>query len=57
MTGAIEFLRKAKVICDNTHPCIEECPLNDWCNHEEDINEADLVRTVMNYQIKEVSNE
>jgi adenine-specific DNA glycosylase len=57
MTGAIEFLRKAKAICNNTHPCADECPLNDWCHHEDDMNEADLVRKVMAYQIKEVSDE
>ena len=53
MTGAIEFLRKAKAICDNTHPCADECPLNDWCHHEDDMNEADLVRKVMEYRLEE----
>lgn len=53
MTGAIEFLRKLKVICD-IHPRCLKCPLDNICmKYIADIeNEADLVRTVMNYQIK-----
>jgi hypothetical protein len=53
MIGAIEFLRKAKAICDNTHPCADECPLNGWCHHEDDMNDADLVRKVMEYRLED----
>jgi hypothetical protein len=68
MTGAIEFLRKAKaIICEyrqnNGMDCIDAevgsgCPAYWLCNgniggHEE----AELVRKVMDYQIKEASDE
>jgi hypothetical protein len=57
MTGAIEFLRKAKAICQNREKC-SGCPAQDFClcDLENGIDyEADLVRKVMDYQIKEVS--
>lgn len=58
MIGAIEFLRKLKVICDNEQRCTE-CPLEKLCiiNGADIKDEAELVRTVMNYQIKEESHE
>ena len=57
MTGAIEFLQKAKAICDNMDACIK-CPLGDFCMAEmNDLDdEADLVRKVMEYQIEEASH-
>ena len=57
MTGAIEFLRKAKEICDNMDACIK-CPLGEFCMAEMNRldDEADLVREVMAYQIEEVSD-
>ena len=53
MTGAIEFLRKLKVICDNEQRCTE-CPLEKLCiiNGADIKDEPELVRTVMNYQIE-----
>ncbi|MDF2907979.1 MAG: hypothetical protein K0R34_3300 [Herbinix sp.] len=62
MTGAIEFLRKAKVIheaCrdDATIKC-GTCPVSSMCGTAVLKNDpADLVRKVMDYQIKEVSDE
>ena len=60
MTGAIEFLRKAKAICKSRY---KDCyrvygkdtrPVSALCiGAIKDINEADLVRKVMEYQIKE----
>ena len=54
MTGAIEFLQKAKAICENMDAC-GRCPLNEMCSVEMNMvdDEADLVRKVMEYQIKE----
>jgi hypothetical protein len=60
MTGAIEFLRKAKAIyksCryDEDLRC-PKCPIKRICGESiiKDIDEpADLVRKVMDYQIKE----
>jgi adenine-specific DNA glycosylase len=55
MTGAIEFLRKAKAIC-SMYPWCSQCPLNEDCNISslEDINDpSKLVSKVMDYQIKE----
>ena len=54
MIGAIEFLRKAKAICENQEHCTN-CPIFDFCLCDmDDIeNEADLVHTVMDYEIKE----
>jgi hypothetical protein len=53
MTGAIEFLRKAKAICDSRDSCVN-CPVDDLClcgidNWDDD--EADLVRKIMEYQL------
>ena len=58
MTGAIEFLRKLKVLCDNEQRCTE-CPLEKLCiiNGADIKNEADLVRKVMNYETKEANHE
>lgn len=60
MTGAIEFLRKAKAICDSRS---EHCHINGICpvyelcvKTVEGIDEADLVRKVMDYQIKGDAN-
>lgn len=58
MTGAIEFLRKAKAICESRGekcPMCTECPAYELCiGVAEDIeNEADLVRKVMAYQLKD----
>jgi hypothetical protein len=56
MTGAIEFLRKAKAICDSKQTCYK-CPLTDFCGGLSELeDEADLVRKVMDYQIKEDIN-
>ena len=56
MTGAIEFLRKAKAICESitngTNPC-EDCPINGLCIPENIENEADLVRKVMEYRLED----
>jgi hypothetical protein len=58
MTGAIEFLRKAKAICESRTTCVK-CPVDDMClcgiNNMDD-GQADLVRKVMDYQIKESSD-
>ena len=53
MVGAIEFLRKAKAIC-MSHPRCNECQLIENCpftGATED--EAELVKSVMDYKIKE----
>ena len=56
MTGAIEFLQKAKAICVSitnvTDPC-EGCPINGLCIPEDIENEADLVRKAMEYRLGE----
>lgn len=53
MTGAIEFLRKAKAICESKQTC-HKCQISELCNMAEDIeDEAELVRKVMGYQIGE----
>lgn len=54
MTGAIEFLRKAKAICEDNSDCVI-CPIADFCLTDMDniTDEAELVRKVMDYQIKE----
>lgn len=55
MTGAIDFLRKAKAICESVpvHHC-KECPLDEICGEMGNMKEpADLIRKVMDYQIKE----
>ena len=57
MTGAIEFLQKAKAINDSckhdeTLTC-GKCPIAHICGAALDENEADLVRKVMNYQIED----
>ena len=53
MIGAIEFLRKAKEICKVRHTCYE-CPAYDLCRDvAKDMNEANLVRKVMDYEIVE----
>ena len=52
MTGAIEFLQKAKAICLNRTSC-GKCPLVNACNGFGNItDEADLVRKVMNYRLE-----
>lgn len=56
MTGAIEFLRKAKAICKVSNNCVNpKCPVFDMCNNVPLIieDESELVREVMDYQIKE----
>ena len=54
MTGAIEFLRKAKAICKDRDNCIK-CPPGDFCMTDKSMieEEADLVSKVMAYEIKE----
>jgi hypothetical protein len=55
MTGAIEFLRKAKAICESRKTC-HNCEICEICGCPENFyDEADLVRKVMDYQIKEVT--
>ena len=54
MVGVIEFLRKAKKICDST--VCGKCPLDgDMCfKNVADIEDEDeLVKVVMAYEIKE----
>jgi hypothetical protein len=56
MTGAIEFLRKAKAICESRKTC-HNCEICEICGCPENFyDEADLVRKVMDYQIKEDIN-
>lgn len=53
MTGAIDFLRKAKAICLNRTSC-GKCPLVNACNGFENItDEADIVRKVMDYRLED----
>jgi adenine-specific DNA glycosylase len=56
MTGAIEFLRKAKAIC-NSKPTCHKCILSDYCGDigNTDTDEADLVRKVMDYPLNQPS--
>lgn len=60
MTGAIEFLQKAKEICatEDFRTCEGVCFMIIDCimGMENAPSEADLVREVMAYQIKEVSD-
>jgi hypothetical protein len=61
MTGAIEFLRKAKEIYSNCElKCGYgwKCPIKSICDDGKgynlhDVDEAELVRNVMDYQLKE----
>ena len=54
MVGAIEFLRKAKAICDEQEDCNKECPIYEECGQPYcDINEADIVRKVMEYRLED----
>lgn len=55
MTGAIEFLRKAKEICESV-PLLhcKECPLDSICGEMANMtDEADLVRKVMDYRLED----
>ena len=53
MIGAIEFLRKAKAICNEQQICNKECPIYEECGKSYyDTNEADLVRKVMEYRLE-----
>ena len=54
MTGAIEFLRKAKAICKSGISC-KECRMQNFClwRPEEITDEADLVRKVMEYRLED----
>jgi hypothetical protein len=54
MTGAIEFLRKAKAICQSQVICFK-CPLYSACGNDfgKLKNEADLVRKVMAYRLED----
>lgn len=55
MTGAIEFLRKAKAICKSNPQC-KNCELIKYCGDFGSMPEASIVvRKVMDYQIKEVA--
>lgn len=59
MTGAIEFLRKAKAIC-NSIPVLHcgECPINDICGEFGNMkNEANIVRKVIEYRLEVDCNE
>ena len=53
MIGAIEFLRKRNTICKSFKRCDGNCPLDDFCSNESNVDEADLVRKVMAYEIVE----
>ena len=58
MTGAIEFLRKAKAICIAHKKCNEACPLYyTVCGNICSIEPVDVVTMVMAYKIKEVADE
>ncbi len=54
MTGAIEFLTKAKAICKASERC-KGCTVFPLCHKlfSDLSDEADLVRKVMAYQLKE----
>lgn len=54
MTGAIEFLQKAKAICQSQVMC-HKCPLYSECGNDFDeiTDEADLVRKVMEYRLED----
>ena len=63
MTGAINFLRKAKDICNQRkNKCGAafigtRCPMWNMCKEPiQIINESDLVSKVMAYKIKEVAD-
>ena len=56
MTGAIEFLRKRNAICKSFKRCNGDCPLDDFCSNESNVDESDLVRKVMEYEVEEVFN-
>ena len=53
MIGAIEFLRKAKAICESREEC-NDCPVFPICHHRIDCvgSESNLVSKVMSYKIK-----
>jgi hypothetical protein len=60
MTGAIEFLRKAKEICkERDKACYDDdnddkCPMLEFCcDPVADCEPSDLVRKVMDYEIPE----
>jgi hypothetical protein len=54
MTGAIEFLRKAKAICKEQATCGIDCPLDELCGCAHGMtDEADLVRKVMDYRLED----
>ncbi len=56
MTGAIEFLRKAKAICKSqpSELACQGCPISEWCLPPENIiDEADHVRKVMEYRLED----
>lgn len=54
MTGAIEFLRKAKAICNSDNIPCSECPLTNMCGDIGNIeNPADLVRKVIDYRLED----
>jgi hypothetical protein len=59
MVGAIEFLRKAKAICksrDSIDGKCFYCPVISLCADAlTAVDEADLVRKVMDYQINQPS--
>lgn len=53
MTGAIEFLRKTKAICNEQEICNKECPIYEECGQPYcDISEANIVRKVMEYRLE-----
>ena len=54
MTGAIEFLQKAKAICENEGDC-STCPMGVLCITDISIlnDEADLIRKVMEYRLED----
>jgi len=60
MTGAIEFLRKAKADCDKGNIFQKREIISEIINYltgtEKALPEADLVSKVMAYKIKEVAD-
>lgn len=57
MTGAIEFLRKAKAIC-NSKPTCYKCQIKELCQGISELeDEADLVHKVMDYRLEDKDEE
>lgn len=53
--GAIEFLQKAKAICESVPElCCGECPMTEWRGEMNNIkNPANIVRKVMEHRLED----